>query len=200
MQFHELLRHWESFSLLIGTAGATLAGLTFVAVTAANRLVRERNTVTMLRVHIDPSVLAFTLALVLGCVLLFPTLTPLALGLTALCSGVFYGGYTLFVVRQLMALGLPRQYDRLDWLFFILLPMLGSVLIVLGGAQCLRGETEMAVTLMAVGLLALLVMGIRNALDVLIVTLNYEARSASESVIQGAPDDAGRGKTVGEDS
>jgi hypothetical protein len=184
MEFTETLSHWESFALLVGTAGATLAGLTFVAVTAANRLVRDRSSVTPVRVHIDPSVLAFTLALLLACALLIPTLTPLALALTALGSGLFYAGYTLFVVRQLMRLGMLSQYDRLDWLFFIGLPVLGSLLIVFSGLECLRGETEVAVTTIGIVVVALLLMGIRNALDVLMVTLNYEVQATGEAVAE----------------
>lgn len=161
---------------MIGTAGATLAGLTFVAVTATERIVRERGNITPLRSHIDPSVLAFTLALFLSSVMLMPTLTPVVLGCISLACGLYYAGYNFFVIRQTDIRQLLRLFDRLDWFFFYILPLAASLLLILAGYLCLIGRIEEALTIIGVALLGLMLMGIRNALDMLMSSLKYTAQ------------------------
>lgn len=178
MDFHEHVGHWGNFYLLVGTAGATLAGLTFVAITAASGFANSKHIVG-LRSHIDPSVVAFALSLVLSCVLLMPTLTPLALGLLLLGSGLYLGGYTYFIAHQINLIvrnnarppGAPSQYDLFDRVFYGLIPVVSSVLLLVSGGLVLRDRPEDALSVLGVTLLALLVMGIRNALDMLMLTL-----------------------------
>ncbi len=187
MNFHEHVSHWESFYLLVGTAGATLAGLTFVAVTAAEQVVRIRQNVTTLRNRIDPALLAFTLALLLGCVLLMPTLTPLALGLTLAGCGLYSFGYNLFVMLQFDWNMIRKHYDRLDWLFTIVLPLLTGLGLILAGWQCWSGAVEVGLTVAGVASLTLLLMAIRNALDMLMVTLHFTASTDKKA----SPDEIG---------
>ena len=178
MNFHEHLGHWETFYVLVGTAGATLAGLTFVAITAASGFASRENVVG-LRSHLDPSVVAFALTLILSCVLLMPTLTPLALGLLLLCSGVYMGLYTSFIARQINLLvrrtsaggRTSYRYDIFDRVFYGLIPVSSSVLLVGCGVLVLLNKPEEALSVLGVTLLVLIAMGIRNALDMLMLTL-----------------------------
>ncbi len=178
MNFHEHLGHWETFYVLVGTAGATLAGLTFVAITAASGFASRRN-ITALRSHLDPSVVAFALTLLLSCVLLMPTLTAPVLGLVLLGSGVYMGIYTAFIMRQLNLLRVTRStptapaygYDLFDRMFYGLVPVASGALLLLSGILLLLGEIEQAMSVLGVTLLVLIAMGIRNALDMLMLTL-----------------------------
>ena len=178
MNLHEHLGHWETFYVLVGTAGATLAGLTFVAITAASGFASRENVVG-LRSHLDPSVVAFALTLILSCVLLMPTLTPLALGLLLLCSGVYMGLYTSFIARQINLLvrrtsaggRTSYRYDIFDRVFYGLIPVSSSVLLVGCGVLVLLNKPEEALSVLGVTLLVLIAMGIRNALDMLMLTL-----------------------------
>lgn len=173
--------------MLVGTAGATLAGLTFVAITSADRVVQRQGSIRPLRNVLDPALLAFALALLLGAVLLMPVLTPTALALVLVGCGLYLGGYSLFVFRQLRFTELVKWYDRLDWFFVVIMPVLGSVLLLFSGWLCGRGEIETALTVTGVALLGLILMGIRNALDTVVNVLSFNARQLrQEETGQGA--------------
>lgn len=177
--FHEALRPWETFFLLVGTAGATLAGLMFVALTVARdgQLVRSRG-LSITRSHSDPALLAFTLNLVLGAVTLAPTLTRGALGALLLLAGAASLVYITVVLRRLAEQGVPRGWDGADRVWYAGAPIVGGGLLLTAGGLAFAARDDAALTVVAGTLVLLLVMGVRNAWD--LVTFAIDRSAARE--------------------
>src|SRR5438093_1187205 len=86
-EFTHLAATWQNFYLLIGTAGATLVGLMFVAVTfGASASPIEASDTT--RSFIDPTFTHFVQVLVTACLMLVPSMTPALLGGLLLALGL----------------------------------------------------------------------------------------------------------------
>ena len=158
----EQLRDWHDFYVLMGTAGATLAGLVFVAISLGTRLLNQDNLAGW-RTYTDQPLLSFATALAKAGVLLVPTLTGLTLGALLCLIGAANLGYSGFLVRQLVRARQQRPLSAADWLWQVTAPLLGSVLTLGAGVGFLLGEREVALSVTAFVSLLLLLVGIRNA-------------------------------------
>lgn len=172
--FHTLLREWQTFYTLVGTAGATLAGLMFVAVTLGRT---PRRRLAALRAHSDPALLAFVLSLLLSGLLLMPSLTRPWFGAALLASGLLSLLYLALVLRQLIGGGMSRFWDFSDWLWYAAAPVLGGLLLLGSGVLGLLGQAHAALNLTGISLIVLLTMGLRNAWDLVTFTLAQAARA-----------------------
>src|SRR5437660_929167 len=160
---HEL-ETWHEFFLLIGTAGVTLTGLLFVVVSLGPRVVANQQA-TGVRAFISPNAVFFTTTLVVAAVLLVPDLSAIAIG-AFLCLGA---------VGSLVYLAYTKAHRRwrhsklpfLDWIWFVGLPIASYVLLLLSGTGFLL-QTALSMHGVAVALILLLVIGIRNAWDLVI--------------------------------
>jgi hypothetical protein len=160
---HEL-ETWHEFYLLVGTAGVTLTGLLFVVVSLGPRVVADHQA-TGVRAFISPNAVYFTTALVVSAVLMVPSLPAMAIG-ALLCLGA---------VASLVYLAYTKVHQRwrhnklpfLDWIWFVGLPIAGYVLLLLSGIGFLL-QAALSMHGVAVGLFVLLVLGIRNAWDLVI--------------------------------
>jgi len=159
------LTAWHNFYLLLGTAAATLMGLMFVVVSLGPQLIAA-HTATGVRAFITPSVVYFTTVLVVAALMTVPTVpapllgTILALGsLGGLCYMGRMGAHTQW--RQ-------AQLDRLDWLWYVGLPFV-SYLLLLGATVGLGLRNPLGLASGAGAVLLLLVIGIRNAWDAVLV-------------------------------
>lgn len=162
-----LLREWESFYLLIGTAGATLSGLLFVAVSLAPRLVTPQ-TVALQRHFTDPPLLAFALSLGLACLMLIPTLSaPLLAALLLLCGLLALGG-ALRTAAQLRRSGRAETFRPSDLLWRVAASILSSLLLLGAGGAAWSGALPLTLGLLAVSSLLLLFSGLRNAWDLML--------------------------------
>lgn len=169
-EFQVLLREWESYYLLVGTAGATLAGLMFVAITFSSDMT-DRHSLPVLRAHTDPALLAFVLCLALSLLLLMPSLNRGWCGTLLLLSGLLELVYMGLVLRRLVQGGQVRGWDVSDWCWYAAVPMVGGVLLLVSGGLCLDARATLAVTLIGLTLLVLLLMGVRNAWDMVTFTM-----------------------------
>ncbi len=164
--FRALLREWDTFALLVSTAGATLAGLMFVGLSLGERMIRGRDGVPLLRAYTDPTLLCFVLSLATGALLLIPDLNAVTFGALMLLVGALSFAYSLRILRQMRREGqTTTTWDASDWLWFVLIPLLCALLLAGAGALALRGEGRAALAVTGAVLLVLLVMGIRNAWD-----------------------------------
>lgn len=170
---HDLLRSWETFYLLLGTAGATLAGLIFVAVTVAERIT-DRERVSILRAHLDPALLALLLVVILSACLLIPHLTRPVLAALLLMAGTGTLGYMGVVLRSLHR-GQDIHWDASDWTWYAAAPLLGGTLLLISGVLTLTAQAHAATTLTGVTLLLLLIMGVRNAWDLVTFSVKVNA-------------------------
>src|ERR1700735_345193 len=154
----DALKEWHDFYLLVGTAGATLLALLFVAVSLGTGfLTEERQEAT--RTFLSPVVIHFTSVFFLSAVALFPShqakFFAALIGTTALI------GATVQVVRPDMT-----NYTE-DYFAYGILPDLGY-LALLAAAGSIYLEKDFGLDALAGALLLLTVVNIRNAWDLLL--------------------------------
>jgi hypothetical protein len=155
---------WENFYLLLGTAAATLTGLMFVIVSVRPHVIAA-HTATGVRAFVTPTVVYFTTVLVVAALMTIRAVTAPMLGaLLALGSlgGLCYMG----------SIGAHTQWrhdklDRLDWLWYVGLPIL-SYLLILRAAVGIGVRTPLGLDSVAGAVLLLLLTGIRNAWDLVL--------------------------------
>lgn len=159
------LEQWHDFHLLLGGAAATLMGLTFVAVTLAPDVISSRAT-TATRAFITPIVAFFATVLVVCVVLLVPHLTPAVIV-------VFFAVAGITGLVYIVSTGVHGQWRELqlgidDWMWYVGFPLL-SYSAILASAVATWKTLWWAPYVDAAGVLLLLVVGIRNAWDVVLV-------------------------------
>jgi len=160
----EELREWHDFYILVGTAGATLLGLLFVAVSlGAGYLTEESQSAT--RTFMSPVVVHFTSVFFLSAVALFPwheaKFLAALVGATALIGAIISTYITIQVVRTDMT-----NYIQ-DYLAYGLLPDVGY-LVLLAAAVSIYLEKDFGVRAFAGALLLLAIANIRHAWDLML--------------------------------
>jgi hypothetical protein len=161
----DLVEDWHDFSLLVGTAAATLVGLMFVAASIGASVFIEKDRAAM-KAFISPTVVHFTTVLVIAVLSLIPThewhtLAGL-LAVVALASAIYSANLwiQLFIHRRF-------NIDIVDRLFYAAIPLMGDLLLLLAAFFLLR-QSETGLDLLAAGQITLLLAGIRNAWDMMI--------------------------------
>jgi hypothetical protein len=168
----EALKEWHDFYLLVGTAGATLLALLFVAVSlGAGFLTEDRQLAT--RTFMSPVVIHFTSVFFLSAVALCPwhkaRLFAALIGVTALIGAILSTYITVQVVRTNMT-----NYVE-DYLAYGLLPGLGY-LALLAAAVSIYLEKDFGLHALAGALLLLAIVNIRNAWDLSLTMVRRHRR------------------------
>ena len=168
----EALKQWHDFYLLVGTAGATLLGLLFIAVSlGAGYLTEERQ--SGIRTFMSPVVIHFTSVFFLSAIALFPShqarFFAALIGGTALIGAVVSTYITIQVVRTDMT-----NYVE-DYVAYGLLPGLGY-LALLAAAVSIYLEKDFGLNVLAGALLLLTIVNIRNAWDLLLTMVHRHRR------------------------
>ena len=156
-----LLETWHEFYLLIGTAGLTLTGLLFVIVSFGARTVADQAE-TGVPAFISPNAVFFTAVLVVSAVFLVPEIPRAAVG-WFLCLGSF-ASLAYLVSTRAHRRWSENNLGRLDWIWYIALPVLSYLLLLASGVGLLR-QVESSMDGAAFSVVLLLVVGIRNAWD-----------------------------------
>ena len=167
----EPLKEWHDFFVLVGTAGATLLALLFVAVSiGAGYLTEERQAAT--RTFMSPVAIHFTSVFFLSAVSLFPSQQPKLLaaliGATAVLGATVSTHITIQVVRTDMT-----NYVE-DYFAYGLLPGLGYLSLLAAAVLIYLGK-DFGLNALAGALLLLAIVNIRNAWD-LTLTMVRRAR------------------------
>ena len=158
------LEGWRDFYLLVGTAGATLVALLFVAVSLGAGYLNPKHTAAT-RTFFSPVVIHFTAVFFISAIAMAPSQRPLSLsvlvGATALI-GAAVSGFTIFqMIRN-------RWTDNLeDRLAYGLLPVAAYAALI-GAAVMIFVERESSLDVLAGALLLLLIVNIRNAWDLML--------------------------------
>lgn len=157
------LHDWHDFYLLIGTASATLIGLMFVAASiGASYFTAELE--AGLKAFLTPTVLHFTAVLVTCLLATAPSHTPLSLGLLLAAEGAIGLGYTVRLWVQMRRRGFTSTIDLEDRIWYVFAPFLAYLLMTLAGVLT-PVHVEAALPLLALSLVLMLLLGIRNAWD-----------------------------------
>jgi hypothetical protein len=158
------LESWHDFFLLIGTAGVTLTGLLFVVISLGPRLIANHEA-TGVRAFISPNAVFFSSTLVVSAVFMMPGLPARVLGSLLVVGAVASVGYMIYTrAHQRWK---QSQLPRLDWVWFVGLPLAAYFVLLAAGVSFLM-HGALSFLLVAAGLILLLVIGIRNAWDLVI--------------------------------
>lgn len=165
--FLQMLRDWQTYYFLTGSASAGLIGLLFVAVSLATTVVTPTSTTgTTEGVHTwaTPIIVHFSGALFISALLIMPTLTPASLGVILTLAAI---ACLVYLARTAVRLGRQQSsypVDTGDWIWNIVIPVAGHLLI-LGTALTLLANTSQNLNAVAVAVAALIATGIRNTWD-----------------------------------
>jgi hypothetical protein len=173
MSVIDALKEWHDFYMLVGTAGATLLALLFVAVSCgAGFLTHERQPAAS--TFMSPVAVHFTSVFFLSAVALCPwhqaEFFAALVGLTALIGAVLSIRITVEVVRTDMT-----NYVE-DYFAYGLLPGLGY-LALFAAAVSIYLEKDFGLHALAGALLLLAVVNIRNAWDLTLTMVRQHRRA-----------------------
>lgn len=159
----ELLKGWENFYVITGTAAGGLTGLTFVVIA----LVRDARISNMSGVgaFVSPTIVHFTVILSLATFLCVPRLSAAALAIGLGCVGLAGLVYVAVIMHRILyRLG---EYSPVleDWVFNVILPG-AAYAALLGSALGLERRPALSVDVVAASVLLLLLIGIHNAWDI----------------------------------
>jgi hypothetical protein len=172
------LSNWQNFYMLIGTASATLTGLMFVVTTLIAGIDTHVSTLNAaVSAFNTPTVVHFSAVLMLAGIFSAPwqTFSSLSLLLGLLALGMVL--YSLIVLRRMWRV--PNYQSTLeDWLWYMAFPLLAHVLLIVA-AFVLPKNPSLALYIVGSAMLLLLLVGIRNAWDM--VTFLAVERSHSEN-------------------
>ncbi len=157
------LHEWHDFYLLIGTASATLIGLMFVAASVgASYFTTERE--APLRAFLTPTVLHFSAILVICLMGTAPSQTWTSLGALLSAAGIVGIGFSVRVWMAMRRRGTTKTLDLADRCCYVVIPQ-ATYLTLAGAGIVLRVRPDLGLDLLAVTLVLLLLLGIRNAWD-----------------------------------
>jgi hypothetical protein len=157
----DALKGWHDFYLLVGTAGATLLALLFVAVSlGAGILTEERQGAT--RTFMSPVVIHFTSVFFLSAVALFPALQANFFAALIGATAVIGATISTYITAQVVRTDMTNYLE--DYFAYGILPGLGY-LALLAAALSIYLEKGFGLDALAGALLLLAIVNIRNAWD-----------------------------------
>ena len=169
----QALKEWHEFYVLVGTAGATLLALLFVAVSLGTGFLSHKDEGGT-RTFMSPVVIHFTSVFFLSAICLVPSHGPVffavLIATTAVIGVVVSSTITVQVIRTDMT-----RYVQ-DYLAYGLLPAL-AYLALLAASAMIYLERPYALEVLAGALLTLAIVNIRNAWD---LTLSMVRRHATK--------------------
>jgi len=175
-----LLSNWQNFYMLMGTAAATLTGLMFVVTTLIAGIDAHLSTLNAaVSAFNTPTVVHFGAILMLAGILSAPwqTFSSLSLLLGLLALGMVL--YLIIVLRRMWRV--PHYQSTLeDWLWYMAFPLLAHVLLIVA-AFVLPKNPSSALYIVASAMLLLLLVGIRNAWDMVTFLAVERAHSENKS-------------------
>lgn len=181
------IKAWESFYVIVGSAGGALTGLQFVVLTLIGESRMVRSSQATLSAFGTPNVVHFCAALLISCVLSAPWTSLTRAGIAVAFCGMLGVVYALVVLRRTTRQRLYRPVLE-DWVWHILLPLAAYATIFVSGAILGSNPVETLFFLGGASLL-LIFIGIHNAWD----TVTYVA--AEEAKRRSSPP-AGRGSSA----
>jgi hypothetical protein len=154
---------WENFYLIVGGAAGALIGVMFVVTTLSASL-EENRASRGTRIYITPIVFHFAIVLIISAMAVTPDLpTPAIAAVVAICalSGFAYSFVTTMRIFAIRDLDLPDWDDKV---FYGILPTIVYLALACAAAAVWFAPTMAALSI-ALVMLAILLVGIRNAWD-----------------------------------
>ncbi len=174
---------WQNFYLLVGTSAATLMGLMFVAVTFGAGLISAKAS-TGARAFLDPPFTHFVTALLVSCLFLMPTMTPLLVAVVLLLVALLRGFALVGIFRRMRAAQARfGDIELSDWLMGVALPAAFYAGMMATSAGFFGGWSA-ALSGLAVVILAVLLLGAFGAWELML----WLALTHVQSKAEGPPE------------
>jgi hypothetical protein len=168
----ERLEHWHDFFVLVGTAGATLVALLFVAVSLGAGFLTDKKAAAT-RAFFSPVVVHFTAVFFISAVGLFPAHRPTTFAAMVGACAAIGGGIAVFTTVELLRHSWTSYLQ--DHLSYGLLPVIAYVALLVAAAMVFN-EHDYAMIVLACSLLLLLIVNIRNAWDLTLSMVRQQAK------------------------
>ena len=174
------LSDWQNFYMIIGTAAATLTGLMFVVTTLIAGIDAHLSTLNAaVSAYNTPTVVHFGTVLLLAGLLSAPWQTFSSLSLLLGLLGLGMVVYSIIVMRRMRRV--PNYQSTLeDWSWYIAFPLLANLLLILA-AFMLPKNPSSALYMVGSAMMLLLLVGIRNAWDMVTFLAVERAHSENKS-------------------
>ena len=175
-----LLSQWQNFYMLIGTAAATLTGLMFVVTTLIAGIDAHLSTLNAaVSAFNTPTVVHFGTVLLLAGVLSAPWQTFSSVSLLLGLLGLGMVVYSIIVLRRMWRV--PHYQSTLeDWLWYMAFPFLAHVALIVA-AFVLPKNPPSALYIVGLAIMLLLLVGIRNAWDMVTFLAVERAHAENKS-------------------
>ena len=154
---------WENFYLIVGGGAGALIGVMFIVATLSAGLEESRAS-RGARIYITPIVFHFAIVLIISAMAVAPGLPFTAVGvLVALCAtlGFIYSFVTTMRIFGIKDLDVPDWEDKT---YYGIMPTIAYLLLA-GAAGAVWFAPMSAALWIAILMLAILLIGIRNAWD-----------------------------------
>ena len=175
-----LLSDWQNFYMIMGTAAATLTGLMFVVTTLIAGIDAHLSTLNAaVSAFNTPTVVHFGTVLLLAGILSAPwqTFSSLSVLLGLLGLGMVF--YSIIVMWRMWRV--PQYQSTLeDWLWYMAFPLIANILLIVA-AFVLPKNPSSALYLVGSAMMLLLLVGIRNAWDMVTFLAVERAHSEKKS-------------------
>ena len=156
------LTEWNAFYVIVGSSAGALIGLQFVVLTLISERTQIREPAAT-DAFATPSVVHFSIVLVLSAVLSAPWRGVAGIAVFAALVGIAGIIYTLIVARRMR---MQKVYQPVleDWAFHVLLPLVAYATVLLS-AYVVTQNTRRALFFLGAATLLFLFVGIHNAWD-----------------------------------
>lgn len=177
------LHDWQNFYILTGTAGATLIGLLFVAISIAGHF-PERQARNYLRTFVNPILLYYFQILLIACLALMPLNNTALFASALLILGSLNSVLVFKILWRIRVLHSDDDIDSDHWIWHILLPLIVGLLFI-GTAAGFFLALPYASLGLSIAELLCLAIGLHNSWALMIwLILHREAASTRESSIR----------------
>jgi hypothetical protein len=175
-----VLSDWQNYYMLMGTAAATLTGLMFVVTTLIAGIDAHLSTLNAaVSAYNTPTVVHFGTVLLLAGLLSAPWQTFSSLSLLLGLLGLGMVLYSIIVMRRMRRV--PNYQSTLeDWSWYMAFPLLANVLLIVA-AFVLPKSAFSALYIVGSAMMSLLLVGIRNAWDMVTFLAVERAHSEDKS-------------------
>ncbi len=171
MEIAEALKEWRDFYLLVGTAGATLLALLFVAVSLGSGYLSHRQTAGT-RTFMSPVVIHFTSVFFVS-VALVPTHHRTFFAALIAATALIGAAVSSVITVQVLRTNLTQHVQ--DYFAYGLLPVVGY-LALLAAAVLIYDRYAYGPDMLASALLLLAIVNIRNVWDLTLSMVRHQAR------------------------
>lgn len=153
---------WETFYLMVGSSAGALIGLLFVVITLTGEIDPAKATIAQ-RTFMSPTVFHFVTVLIISCAAVVTVLPAPAMALSIAVPAVIGTLNSLAALLRLSSGKLAAPHWT-DYIYYGVLPTIGHLWLLLAAWAVWQGVTWAAYSV-ALGAMALLLLGIRDAWD-----------------------------------